>query len=134
MEVAVATVLLVVAIVPALRILRDSMTVSREIETRGLLTNYCASKLEEYLALTAASWQTTTASGTLSADGYPQLRFQVVRSDAPASGGITNRLMAVTATVWDDADSSGTLSTGERSVTLASKIAKMAIYEQQAGS
>ena len=133
-ELVAAASMMAIALVPALRLMRDSMGVSQSLETRGLLTTFCVSKLEERLARVAASWQAGTLSGTLSAEGYAQLRYSTQSSDASAAGGIPGRLMAVSCTVWHDANGDGALSTQESSVNLSSKLAKMAVYQYEAGS
>ena len=134
LELVAASVLLAVALVPALGLIRDSVEVSRQMDTRNLLTTFCVSKLEQHLALTSAAWDTTTVTGTLAAEGYANLRFRVDRSDAALDGGIPDRLMAITVTVWDDADGNAALDSGERSTTFGSKTAKLATYEDEASS
>jgi hypothetical protein len=129
LEVVAASSIMAVALVPALRIMRDALTQSRTNETRCLLTTLCISTMEQYLPVSADGWATSTVTGNFAADGYSTIKFQVVRSDAPASGGLTNQLMAVTTTVWEDTNGDGAVSTGELSVVMASKVAKMALYQ-----
>jgi len=131
-ELVAATTMMAVAIVPGLSLMRDGMRVSRELEVAGVMTSLCASKQEEHLALSAATWSESTASGNFSAEGYPNVRFSVVRSDESADGGISDRLMAVTTTVWEDVDSDSTLDSTEASVTFATKVARIASYENEA--
>jgi hypothetical protein len=129
----VAGVLAALALVPALRLMRDGMEISREIETEELLTTFCASKLEEHLAMASADWETGTYNGDFAAEGYPRLRFSVQRSDAVGDGGITDQLMAVTAVAWEDVDGSETLDPGEWSVVFASKASQLPDYLAEAG-
>ncbi len=131
LEVLLASALMAIALVPALRLMRDGLRISREVETRELLTTFCTSKLEEHLALASPGWQTGSYSGDFSAEGYPSLRFEVTRSDAVADGGIVDELMAVVATAWDDLDGNGSLDNGEPAVVLASKLAELASYESE---
>ncbi|MCH8922966.1 MAG: hypothetical protein IIA67_07440 [Planctomycetes bacterium] len=131
-ELAAAGSLLAVALVPALAFLRDSFVRSRQLDTQNAMTSFCTSKLDEQLAQTSGSWATGSVSGDFSADGFAQLRFRVDRSDLSVDGGIVGRLMAVTATVWHDLDADTTLDADEPSVTFASKIAKLARYEDEA--
>jgi hypothetical protein len=121
-------VLLAAALVPALRLMRDGLGISRRIETQEVLTTFCTSKMEEHLALCRADWQTGNQLGDFAAEGYASLRFSVTRSDLPADGGITDQLMALTATAWEDSNGSGTVDAGEPSVVLSSKLAKLATY------
>jgi type II secretory pathway component PulJ len=129
-ELLAATTLLAVALTPALRIMRDSLEQDRRIETLELLTTFCADKLEEHMAQTAASWSVATTTGNFASDGCAQIRFSVACTDDPAAGGITDRLMALTATVWEDANSNATLDSGELSVVFRTKVAKLEGYPQ----
>jgi hypothetical protein len=85
-------------------------------------------QLEQSLAKTSAAWNTTAESGNYSSLGYARLKYSVSKSDAPADGGLTNQLIAITATVWDDADSDNVLDTGEKRVQFSSKLARLAVY------
>ena len=129
LEVLVASALMAVALVPALRLMRDGLGMARKVESRELLTTFCTSKLEEHLALVSAGWQTGNYSGDFSAEGHPNLRFGVTRSDSGGDGGISDQLMAVVATAWDDLDGDGSLDDGEPVVVLGSKVAKLASYQ-----
>jgi hypothetical protein len=80
------------------------------------------------LATASANWSSGTTSGDFSSLGYSQIRFRVVSSDLAASGGIPDRLMAVTATVWEDRDGDLVVDAGEPQAVLASKTAKLASY------
>jgi hypothetical protein len=132
LELAAASMLLAITLVPALTFLRDSFVRSRQLSTRNAMTSFCTSKLDEHLALTSVSWATGSVSGNFSADGFAQLRFQVDRSDQVGDGGMVGRLMAVSATVWDDLNNDSARDADEPSVTFASKIAKLARYEDEA--
>ncbi len=131
-ELVAATSLMAVALVPTLALIRDSTELSREIETRYKLATLCVSKLEEHLAEAAASWTTTSSSGDFSGTGQATIHYEADRSDAVIDGGILDQLMAVTITVWEDADNDDVRDTGELQVTFNSKIAKMAIYQDEA--
>ena len=134
LEVLLATVLIAVALVPALRLMRDSLAVGREIEARDQLTTFATSKLEEHLALVGADWSTGAYTGDFAAEGHPTFRFLVSRSDTGGDGGIVDQLMAVTATIWEDLDGDGTSDSGEPSVILGAKVAKIASYQDEVGS
>ena len=133
LEVILAGVLMAVVLVPALRLMRDGLTLGRETEIRELLTTFCTSKLEEHLALVSAAWQTGNYTGDFSVEGYPNLRFEVVCSDFGGDGGISDQLMAVTATAWNDLDGHQALDGDELAVVLASKVAKLASYQSEVG-
>jgi hypothetical protein len=132
LELVAALAILALTLVPALRLMRDGLTWSRDNETRSVLTTFCVSKMEEYLNLSAATWTTTTATGNFSAEGYPLVKFQVTRSDSGGAGGISGQLMAITVTTWNDANNDGAVTSGEASVELATKVARMALYESAA--
>jgi hypothetical protein len=128
LELIAAVTVLAATVTPALVILRNALEQTRRIETLELLTTLCVSKLEEQLAVACAAWSTGTAAGDFSADGYSQVRFSVASSDQAGDGGIPDRLMSVTATVWEDQNGNAALDAGELSVVLASKVAKMEGY------
>ena len=134
LEVVVASALMAFALVPALTLFRDGLRWSRDVDTRAKLLNYGVCKMEEQLAIVAATWTTGTATGDFSTDGHANVRYSAVRSDSAVDGGITSRLMAVTVTVYDDVDSDDTLDVGEMQLDFTTKIGKVASYESKAGS
>jgi hypothetical protein len=93
-----------------------------------LLTTLCSDKLEESMGTTIAAWSEAALAGDYAAAGYPLVRFRVDRSDDPADGGMADRLMAITATVWEDANSNGALDSGEPSVVFRTKVASLGGY------
>lgn len=140
LELVAATTIIAITLVPALRMMRDSLRVGRETETSNLMATLAASRLEEYLLLSAGQWgaippgnfwNTTTVSGNYAAEGYPNLKFSVVRTDS-APEGIPARLLSITATVWNDADNDNALDAGESRSTFASKLARNVAYTYEA--
>lgn len=140
LELVAATTIIAITLVPALRMMRDAIRIGRETQTSNLLATYAASKLEEYLLLSAGQWGgvpvgtpwgTTTATGNFSADGNATLKFSVVRTDS-APNGISSRLLSITATVWNDVDNDDTLDAGESRSVFASKLARNAAYTNEA--
>lgn len=125
--------LMALVLAPTLKVMRDGVELGRKIESREMVNAFCISKLEEQLALAAAEFTEATATGTFAADGYAQFHWQAIRSTDPSDGGMEDRLMAVTVVVWDDEDGSGTLGTSEPQATFATKVAKLALYQQAAG-
>jgi hypothetical protein len=134
LEVVAATALVGSVLVSSLALLRDAASLSERVDAQNLLNTLCVSKLEEQLNLTAADFAAGSASGSFSSLGYGNVRFQAVRTDAAAAGGIPDRLIAVTVTVWRDDDADAAQGSGELAMTLATKVAKMALYEAEAGS
>ena len=129
LEVIAASTIIATALVPALRMMRDSLEVSRSVEEADLMSTLCVDKLEEHLNKTAANWDKTTASGDFSAlEGRSYLKFRVTKSDAVPDGGIGNWLMAITAVVWNDVNGNGSLDGGEKKVTFATKVSKFVSY------
>ena len=132
LELVMATFIMAAVLVPALALMRESMQLSGKVETRGMLNTLCVSKLEEHLALAAVSFSDATVTGNFNGIGQSGLRFRVVRSTNPADGGIADRLMAITVTIWQDDDADTVLDAGEANVSLSTKLAKMVVYQNEA--
>lgn len=129
-----ASTICMTALVPALALMRDGIANAAKIDTRHLMLVYGVSKMEEQIAIVSASWSTGTITGNFAADGAAGIRFTATRSDAPASGGLTNRLMNVSVTVYSDDNGNAALDAGELQSTFTTKISKLANYESMAGS
>jgi type II secretory pathway pseudopilin PulG len=127
-EMIAATALLAGTLAPALSVLRDAMAISRETTQRNLLANYAVLVLEYSSALSMQGWASDTTSGNLAAEGYPTLRYVVTRSDAPANGGITNRLMHIQASVYDDANGNAVHDATEEIVRFRTKVSRLTTY------
>lgn len=131
LELLAASALMVVALVPALQLTRRALELGREAETRNMLVTLGVSKLEEHLAQAAASWTTLDESGSMSVPGHSNLKYHVTRSEDPADGGIADKLMAVEVTAWEDSDGDGAADAGEVQVSFRSKVAKLAMYQDE---
>ena len=141
LELVAATTIIAGTLVPALRMMRDSLSVSRNIELASQMSSYCVSLLEQQMVLTSASWDESsgtwdqsTSTGDYSADGYPSLRYQVERSDAPGDGGISGALMVIRCQVWDDRNGNGGRDAGEPQVNYSTKIGNFASYADAANN
>jgi hypothetical protein len=134
LEVVMASTICATALVPALALMRDGMTLADSIDKRHMLLAYSVSKMEEQLAVVAASWMEGTASGDFAADGHASIRYTVSRSDAPASGGIDDRLMNISVTTYSDDDGDDAMDAAEARITVTTKIGKLVSYETMAGS
>lgn len=132
LELMVAVVLVAGTLVPALALIRDGMEASDEADKRRLLANYAVSKIEEHLAITAATWTKATSEGDFTADGFSELRFVVTTSDLVANGGIDDALMHVHVTTYFDTNGDDALSTGELRCQYRTKIGKFPSYESHA--
>jgi hypothetical protein len=128
LEMIAATALTAGTLAPALAVMRDAMAASREGVQRGLIANYAASVLEGQAALVMRSWTTGTVTGNFAADGYATIKFSAVKSDAPADGGLTNRLMSIRVTVYQDADGDSVADAGELQITIRTKVARLTSY------
>jgi hypothetical protein len=133
LESLMAGTVLAVVLVPALAAMKRGLTLARDIEVAQLTTTLCVSKMEEQLGLTAHAFASATTTGTFAADGYSTFRYSAARSDAAVAGGIPDRLMAISVTVWQDDNGNGALNAGEISTSLTTKVAKMAIYQSATG-
>jgi hypothetical protein len=131
-EVVAASVILATALVPALRMMRDSLTVGREVELADAMATFCASKLEETLNNVCGSWNMSTLTGSYAAQGYTQLKYIVTKSDSMSDGGLPNRLMAITAEVWDDVNNNNAIDGDEHRVRFSTKLAKSVSYNYEA--
>ncbi len=127
-----AASLCAVALVPALKLMGESLTLGREVETRNLLTTLGVSKLEQQLARSAASWTSTNETGSFAAEGFAAVRYQLTCSDLASDGGLPDQLMAVRVVVWEDADGDAACDSDELQLSFRSKIAKLALYEDEA--
>lgn len=124
--------LLALVIVPSLELTRESLDLGHRLESKAIMTSLCLGKLEEHLAIGAIDLSETTTSGSFASIGHAQLRYAIVRSQETSDGGITDRLMAVSAIVWDDINGNLAQDSGEPSITFASKIAKTRTYNDEA--
>ena len=134
LELVAASFILAITIVPGLRMMRDSMKNSREVEIATVMTTFSSSKMDEYVAKVAADWDTTNYQGDFSTEGYTEVRYTMVATDNPASGGITDRLMVVYSTIYHDQDGDDAFDTGEPYVLFSTKISKLAVYQYEASS
>jgi hypothetical protein len=134
LEVVMASAICATALVPALALLRDGMSLANTIDTQHMLLNYAVSKMEQQLAVVGATWSEGTSSGDFAADGHANVRFTVTTSDAPASGGIDSRLMNVSVTAYSDDDGDDTMDATEARIIVTTKIGKLISYESKAAS
>jgi hypothetical protein len=134
LEVVMASGICATALVPALALVRDGVTLADRVDTRHLLLLYGVSKMEEQLATVAADWTEGSFTGNFAADGHTDIRYIVTQSDEIASGGIVNRLMNVEVTTYRDTDGDTALDADEMRNIMRTKIGKFTSYENKAGS
>lgn len=131
LEMMMAAVLVAGTVVPALSVIRDAMSQSRAMHRRVLLGNYAVRILEDQIAYAATNWTNATPSGNFASDGHDSIRYNVVRSDDPADGGVVNQLMSISVTVFDDGNANSLIDAGELQETYRTKVAKMFSYENE---
>ena len=100
LELVAATTIITIALVPALRLTRDSIADSELLEIAELRLTLCTSKLEEEMARTAATWDLTTRTGDYRDIGRGEMKYMVLKSDASVDGGIPGRLTTINVIVW----------------------------------
>jgi hypothetical protein len=133
LEVVLASGICATAMVPALALLRDGVTLADRVDARHLLLLYGVSKMEEHIAIVAAGWTEGTFTGNFAAEGHASVRYIVDRSDEAASGGIVDRLMNVEATTYRDDDGDAALDADEMRNVMRTKIGRFTSYENKAG-
>ena len=94
-------------------------------------TTMCVSKMEQHLGVVAGSFTAAKDAGEFSGAGYADVFYQVVCTDETASGGIPDQLMVIQATVWQDSNGNKAVDTGELKTSMTTKVAKMALYQEQ---
>ncbi len=126
-----ATALVAGTLAPALAVMRDAMAASRESARRNLLATYAVQALEYAAGITMQTWANGTATGNFAGEGHPAIRYVVTRSDDPASGGITGRLMHVQVAMFDDANGNTALDANEVVVRFRTKVARLLTYQNE---
>lgn len=124
-----AVALVAGTMVPAMELMRTALQQSIETDRRIAMASYGVSEMERLLAATAASWTTGASSGDFTADGQSDIRFESVRSDDPADGGIVDTLMDLRVTTFYDENGDDTLTAGEPHCDFHTKLGKFATYE-----
>ena len=119
-----AITVLAIAIVPATKYLTESMTMRRRLEWDKILVRLAIQTIEEQMSVINAGFTTASQSGNFSAQGRPQVAYQVIRTDSASAGGVPGLLMAISVKVWFDLDQDQTLDAGERKVELNTKMAR----------
>ena len=134
LELVAASTIIAIALVPALRIMRDSLRVSRQLEIREAMTTIAMSVLEQESARVSGQWamQTTTHRNAGKGSGYPAIIAISTASDSLAKGGIPGSLAVVSVTAFEDANRTGSLDNGESSITFATKVAELTSYRFEA--
>jgi len=129
LEVVIATFLMGLAIIPAMNFMTSAIHAGQELETWNHMNLLAMSKLEEQLSIAAADFAEGSESGTFSDPGLAGIRYAATRSTATANGGIADRLMVVSVTVWDDENGNSAADSGEAQVSYATKLASMTLYQ-----
>lgn len=123
LELIVASTLVSIVVATTIGLMRDSLRLSDDSETRNLVATLAVSKLEQHLSLTTTTFEEGTDAGTFASDGYSDVRYSVTRSAQVADGGVPGKLMVVAITAWNDTDGNGVVDVGEPVVNLQTKLA-----------
>ena len=134
LELVAASTVIAAALVPALRIMRDSLRVSRQLEIRETMATIAMSVLEQESARVSGQWvmQTTTHRNPGRDSGYPSVIAVSTTSDSLKNGGIPGSLAVVQATAFEDLNRSGSLDKNEPSISFATKVAGLTSYRYEA--
>lgn len=134
LELVAASTVIAIALVPALRIMRDSLRVSRQLEVREAMATIAMSVLEQESARVSGQWtmQTITHRDPGRSSGYPSVIAVSTSSDSLAKGGIPGSLAVVNVTAFEDTNRTGSLDKNEPSITFATKIAGLTSYRFEA--
>ena len=133
-EMMAAIALMAGTLAPALVVMRDAMAVSRECVRRSLVANYAVQVLESQAALVMQNWTSGTVTGDFAADDDATIKYSAVKSDSPASGGLTNRLMHIQVTAYDDKDGDSAPDSNEVKASIRTKVAKLLSYTNEPNS
>ena len=129
LELIVASSLVSIVVATSVTLMRESLRLSDDSETRNLLTTLAVSKLEQQLTLVASSFPEGAETGDFAADGYGDVKYSVTRSAQVADGGIPGKLMAVAITAWNDTNGNGDADSGEPQVNLRTKLAWITAWQ-----
>ena len=117
-------------LVPSLRLTRDSLKISRQLEVRQCLTTAAMGALEHQAQQVAAGWQMTSgidsSYGQLS--GYPQVVVSFESSDSPSRGGIHDSLAVISVAAFNDGNGNSRQDADESAVTFSTKVARLQSY------
>lgn len=135
LELIAASTILAMTLVPSLRLMRDSLRVSRQLEIRECLATAAMGALEHQAQEVAARWEMTSGVsrvyGQLS--GYPDVVVTYDVSDSSANGGIRESLAVLTVSAFEDRNSNSRRDVEESAVSFATKVARLQSYTLEGG-
>ncbi len=123
-EVIAATAILAICIVPATKYLADSMTLRRELERERTLVILAIQTIEEQMAVINAGFTTAQQTGTFASQGFPEIAYEIVRTDQATDGGIPGLLMTIAVSIWSDDNGNLLLDSDEAVVELHTTMAR----------
>lgn len=124
LEVVVGMVIVGLILVPTTAFMCDVMKGDATQRIRGEMIHMAHGKQDELRQMARLSFNNRTQRGTFAAQGQPQMRYTATCSQAPANGGVSNRLMAISTLAYDDANNNRRLDTGEASIQLWTAVAR----------
>ena len=133
LEVLAASVVIALALAPALRVTRTALLTADRTDRQERCLTVANDRLEYLMARVAADWDATVtgaaATQAAAVPGYPGLRFTETASDAAPHDGLPGRLATVAVAAWYDDDGDATLDAGEPQARLATQVARLTAYE-----
>ena len=130
LELVAASSIIAMTLVPSLRLMRDSLRVSRSLEVRECLATTAMGALEHRAQQVARGWQMTSGVdrtyGQLA--GYPEVVVEFEATDSSTSGGIPNSLAVVSTSSFEDRNGNGRRDADESLVTFSTKVARLQSY------
>lgn len=130
LELIAASTIIAMTLVPSLRLMCDSLRISRQLEVRQCLATAAMSALEHQSQQVAAGWQMTSgidwSYGQLA--GYPEVVISFETSDTPSRGGMRDSLAVVSVAAFEDGNGNSRQDADESAVTFSTKVAKLQSY------
>lgn len=136
LEVVAASIVLAIALAPALRITREALQTADRLDRQERCLTVANDVVESLMARAAADWDgNVTGTSNLvpvAVPGYPGMKSYQMTTDSSTYGGVPGRLAAVGTLVWYDDDGDSTPDASEPQVLQATAVARMAAYETHA--
>lgn len=127
LELTVASTILAITLIPALKLMRDSLRISRQLESREVMVTGCQTILEQQSFQIATQW--ALASGLDRSvgqqSGYSNVLIEYAATDSASDGGIASKLAVLTVSAWDDQNANSRRDATEIAVTFATKVARL---------
>lgn len=124
LEVAVGLVVCAMILVPTMVVMNDALKGEQTQRHRNELILLANGKQQEFAHLARVDFRPQRQSGTFTAEGHPQMRYEVTCSDAATDGGIPGRLLAISTNTWFDANANRIHDSDEPATQLWTAVAR----------